>query len=429
MQPPGPRSLLPFGLYLRYSRDPLGFLLELARDYGDAAAFRIGPQRIFFMNHPDLIKEVLVTQGHNFVKCRSLSRARKLLGDGLLTTGGEAHKRRRRLLQPAFHHGHLVRYGEIIIDRSLRLAERWREGRLDAHAAMTALTLEIAAKALFDAALEAEELSEAFNEALRFLGLMPSPFAPLFDRLPLPQNRRFEQARARLDAVIERLVSKRQHSEEGAFLGLLLAAGLTGEELRDEAMTFLLAGHETTANALAWSWYLLARHPEVEARLHAELEAVLGGERPTTASFGRLSYTRMVFAEALRLYPPAFVIGRRALKSCTVGGYRVPAGAIVNISQLAVHRDPRFYPEPERFDPERWRPEAQAARPKFAYFPFGGGARVCIGEGSAWLEGVLVLATLAQRFSLGLTSKQPVEAEPLITLRPRGGLTMLVQRR
>jgi cytochrome P450 len=305
---------------------------------------------------------------------------------------------------------------------------------------MTRLTLAIVGRTLFDANVESEadEIGAALTTALGLFGrTFTLPYFELLDRLPLPMNRRFDRAKARIDATIARLIEERRRKPGGAdLLSLLVSAcdtegdggGMTDAQVRDEAITIFLAGHETTANALAWTWYLLARNPEAEARLHAEVDA-LGGRAPTAADLPRLPWTEMVLAESMRLYPPAWIIGRRAVEPYAVGGFDVPRGSIVVVSQWVTHRDPRWFPDPERFDPERFGRAAKEARPKFAYFPFGGGPRVCIGEGFAWMEGVLVLAAIARRWRLRLVPGQIVVPAPSITLRPGNGIRMLLERR
>jgi cytochrome P450 len=428
---------------LSFSRDPLGFLRGLARDYGDVARFGNGAQEFFLLSHPDYVRDVLVTHHADFMKGRGLQRAKRLLGEGLLTSEPPLHRRQRRLAQPAFHRQRVAAYASLMVDYAERLQrERWREGRpLDVAQEMMHLTLSVVGQTLFGAETEAEaeEVGEAVTETMRSFTRFMLPFAELLDRLPLPSTRRFLRAKARLDAIIYRIIEERRASGEdrGDLLSMLLQAQdeegdggrMTDEQLRDEAMTIFLAGHETTANALTWAWLLLSQNPEAERRLHEELDAVLGGRAATAEDLPRLAYTEMVLAEAMRLYPPAWVLGRRALKDYEVAGYRVPAGSIVIMSQYVMHRDPRYFPDPERFVPERFAPEARAARPQFAYFPFGGGPRRCIGEGFAWMEGVLVLATLARRWRLRLAPGHPVETQPVVTLRPRHGMRMTPERR
>ena len=441
--PPGPKGALPGLPFLSFTRDPLGFLTGVAREYGDVVYFGGVSQDFYLLNHPDYIKDVLVTHHASFMKGRGLQRAKRLLGEGLLTSEPPLHRRQRRLAQPAFHKQRINAYASLMVDYALRLErERWRDGRtLDVAQEMMHLTLAVVGRTLFgtETEAEAEEVREALSASMASFARFMMPFAEFFSRLPLPANRRFTESRARLDRVIYRIIEERRASGEdrGDLLTMLLKAqdeegdgtGMSDEQLRDEAMTIFLAGHETTANALAWTWFLLSQHPEAEARLHKELEEVLSGRPPTAEDLPRLRYTEMVFAEAMRLYPPAWILGRRALEDYEVGGYTIPRNALVILSPYVMHRDPRYFPDPERFDPERWTPEAKAARPQFSYFPFGGGPRRCIGEGFAWMEGVLVIAALAQSWRLRLVPGQRVEPQPVVTLRPRRGVQMTPERR
>src|SRR5215207_2098643 len=439
---PGPKGFWPVGHVVQFRRDPLALLTRVAREYGDVARFNAATQTVYLLNHPDYIKDVLVTHHARFMKGRALQRAKRLLGEGLLTSEGDFWRRQRRLAQPAFHRQRINSYAETMVGHAEKTSARWRAGEtLDVSAEMTRLTLAVVGKTLFDADVEsdADEVGAALAEVMSLFGYLMLPFSELLEKLPLPPRRRFERARARLDAVIYRIIEERRREglDRGDLLSTLLHAvdeegdrtGMTDEQLRDEMMTLFLAGHETTANALAWTWYLLSQNPEAEAKLHEELEEVLTGRPPTAEDFPRLRYTEMVVAESMRLYPPAWAVGRLALEDHEVGGYLVPRGALVLLSPYVMHRDPRFYPDPERFDPERFTPEAKAARPQFAYFPFGGGPRVCIGERFAWMEGVLLLATLAQKWRLRLDTGQRVEPQPGVTLRPRRGVSMTPERR
>jgi cytochrome P450 len=439
---PGPKSKLPGGFLFAYRRDPISFLMRLAHDYGDIAHFRIGPENVFLLNHPDMIKDVLVTHHQNFIKGRGLEMAKRLLGEGLLTSEGEFHQRQRRLAQPAFHRQRIASYGTVMTGYSVRLQERWQDGAiLDIAREMTRLTLSIVGKTLFDTDLEAEagEISEALTRAMELWNAFTLPFAELLEKLPLPSFRRFQKARDRLESTIHRMIKERRSSgvDRGDLLSMLLLAqdeegdggSMTDKQLRDEAMTILLAGHETTANALTWTWYLLSQHPEAEAKLHAELDKVLGGRLPTVADLAQLQYTEMVLNESMRLYPPAWVVGRRALDDYEIHPYHVPARSLILISQYVTHHDPRYYPEPFRFDPQRWAPEVRMTRPRFAYFPFGGGPRQCIGESFAWMESLLVIATLAQFWRMRVVPGHPIELQPRITLRPKHGMTMTLQPR
>ncbi|HYE64610.1 MAG TPA: cytochrome P450 [Pyrinomonadaceae bacterium] len=321
--PPGPKRKLPGANYLAFRRDPLTFLQRLASEYGDISYFHIGPQDFFFLNHPDYIKDVFVTHHDNFIKGRALQRSKRLLGEGLLTSEGEFHRRQRRLAQPAFHRQRVASYGAVMTDYAARVRQRWQDGEtLDISQEMMRLTLAIVGKTLFDADVEsdAQTVGAALSEVMDLFNVLILPFSELLEKLPLPQARRFQKAKERLDSTIYRIIDERRRSgkDRGDLLSMLLLAqdeegdsgGMTDLQVRDEALTIFLAGHETTANALTWTWYLLSQHPEVEARLHAELDAVLGSRLPTTSDVAQLRYTEMVLAESMRLYPPAWTVGR-----------------------------------------------------------------------------------------------------------------------
>src|SRR5215207_7801121 len=441
--PPGPRRRLPALNALSLGRNPLTFLRKLRDDYGDIARVPLGTETVYLFSHPDLVRDVLVTNHRNFHKGRGLERAKMLLGEGLLTSEGEFHLRQRRLAQPAFHRQRVAAYGATMATYAASRRDRWRAGAtIDAHQEMMALTLAIVGKTLFDADVEHEagEIGEVLAttfESFNFGFFLP--FGELLERLPLPATLRFRKARARLDATIYRLIDERRRTggDRGDLLSMLLLAqdtegdggGMTDLQLRDEAMTLFLAGHEATANAMTWTWYLLSQHPDVEARVHAEIDTALGVRLPAADDLPLLPYTRMVLAESMRLYPPAWIVGRRALGPFEANGYTIPARSIVLLSQYTMHRDARWFPDPERFDPERFTPERQAERPKFTYFPFGGGPRVCIGEQFAWMEGIILLATIAQRWRLRLVPGHPVALQPIITLRPKHGMRMVVEAR
>ena len=441
--PPGPPGSALFGSLFELRRDPIGFLTRTSDELGDCVRYRVGPRaQAFFFRHPDQVRDVLVTHQHGFMKGRGLQWAKLFLGEGLLTSEGEFHRRQRRLSQPAFHRQRIRSYGAAMTDYAVRARERWRDGReIDLAHEMMALTMAVVGKTLFDADVEgeADELGESLTTIIGLFHRFNMPFAGLVQRLPLPSNIRFLRARDRLDATIYRLIAQRRKGGEdrGDLLSMLLLAtdtegdggGMTDLQLRDEVMTLFLAGHETTANALTWTFYLLSRNPEAEARLFAEVDRVLGGRPPAVEDIPELRWTEQVFAESLRLYPPAWGVGRRAIRDQEIGGYVVPAGAYVLVSAFVTQRDARFFPDPGRFDPERFAPEARAARPRFAYFPFGGGARQCIGEPFAWMEGVLILAAIAQRWRLRLVPGHRVEPQPLITLRPRYGMRMVPEGR
>jgi cytochrome P450 len=441
-RPPGPTNLPVVGNLFAFRSDPLGFLTNAAREYGDLVYFRVARQHMYSVNHPDYVREILVANQGNFIKSRALQRAKVLLGEGLLTSEGQHHLRQRRLVQPAFHRERLAAYASAMSECAVRWCERWEAGStLDVSTEMPHLTLSIVAKTLFSADVqsEASEIGEAMTTVLQMFRLLLMPFSEYMEKLPLPYVRRFDKARARLDATIYGLIRERRKSgqDTGDLLSMLLFARdeekddarMNDEEVRDEALTLFLAGHETTANALTWTWYLLSQHREVERRLHAEIDDVLQGRLPELADVPQLRYAEMILSEALRLYPPAWAIGRMAKAPFELGGVQIPAKSICILSPYLVQRDPRWFPDPERFDPERWTQEARDARPKFSYFPFGGGARVCIGERFAWMEGVLVMAAIAQKWRLRLAPDQRVEPLPLITLRVKGGLRMIIEAR
>lgn len=440
--PPSPKRKPIMGHLMGFRRDPLGFLLNAAQDHGDLVHFKFGPQDIFFVNHPETIRDVLVTNNRNFTKSRGLEMAKRFLGEGLLTSEGDFHRRQRRLAQPAFHHKRIYAYAQVMAEYGERRRAHWQDGQtLDIAQEMMGLTLAIVGKTLFDADVEGEakEIGKALSEIMHMFDRITTPFPWLLEMLPLPSNFRFNRARARLDETIYRIINERRASREdrGDLLSMLLLAtdtegdgtGMSDRQLRDEAMTIFLAGHETTANALTWTWYLLSQHAEVEARLHEEIDTVLQGRLPTAEDFPRLPFTEMVLAEAMRLYPPAWAIGRRAIADYRIGEYTIPARTIILMSPYVMHRNPRYYPEPLRFDPERWTAAAREARPKFAYFPFGGGPRVCIGEGFAWMEGVLLIAAIAQQWRMRLAPNQKVAPQPMITLRAKNGIQMRLERR
>jgi cytochrome P450 len=360
----------------------------------------------------------------------------------LATSEGEIHRRQRRLSQPAFHRQQIAGYAATMVDYAARMRDDWREGEtLEMSREMMRLTLAIACKTFFGAEVESEadEIGDAFSKAISLFNFLILPYSRLLEKLPLPVVRRFQKARERLDATIYRMIDERRRNggERGDLLSILIQArdeegdgtGMTDLQLRDEIMTIFFAGHETTANALTWTWYLLSQNPEVEAKLHREVDEVLNGRLPSAEDYPNLSYIEMVFAESMRLYPPAWIIGRRALNDYQINGYFIPARSILLMSQWLMHRNEQYFPDPLKFDPERWRPEARESRPKFSYFPFGGGPRLCIGEHFAWMEGVLVIATMAQRWKMRLAEGHPVEPQPIVTLRPKYGMKMVVSQR
>jgi cytochrome P450 len=439
---PGPRlSLLASLMYRPGGANPLEFFTNLARTYGDVTSYRMAGEQLFLVNDPQLIRDILVTHNRNFTKSRGLERSKRLLGEGLLTSEGAMHLRQRRLMQPAFHRDRIAAYGEVMAGYADRMQRGWNDGvALDIAREMNRLTLSIVGKTLFDVDVEAQAaaVGEALTAVIESFWMMMMPFAEALERLPVPKLRRARMARARLDAIIYRMIADRRASgrDHGDLLSMLLAAQdeddggvMTDQQVRDEAMTIFLAGHETTANALTWTWYLLSSSPEVEAKLHAEVDQVLQGRLPAVRDLPSLPYVERVVTEAMRLYPPAWMIGRRAIAEYQLGAYVAPARSILVMSPYIMQRDPRFYPDPERFDPDRWTPEFRAALPKFAYFPFGGGPRQCIGESFAWMELILLVATIARHRRLRLVPGHPVVPQPLVTLRAKHGMRMTIETR
>lgn len=441
----GPLGHFLLGSLAEYWRDPLGFVTRCAREYGDVVRVRFLNARGYQIYHPDHIEEVLAARAHDFVKPALLRRSRfmrRLLGGGLLTSEGEAWLRSRRLIQPAFHRERLDAYGAAMVSIAERALDAWRPGETrDVHRDMMRLTLEAVAKVLFDADLAGE--ARGVGAALeRVLGRVApnDPWWYVDNVLPTPGWLRFERDVRRLDAVVRGVIRGRRGAggrDRGDLLSELIRArdedggGLSDGQLRDEVMTIMLAGHETTALALSWAWYLLARNPGAEAKLHAELDEVLGGSRaPGVADLPRLAYAEWVVKESLRLYPPAWAVGREAARETEVGGRRVRRGEQVYVFQWVTHRDARFFERPEEFLPERWAGGLEKRLPRFAYFPFGGGPRRCVGAGFAMTEAVLLLAAVARRFRLRLApGAHDVTPLPTITLRPRGGIRVVVEGR
>jgi len=443
--PPGPRLSPLDQLLYRPGRNPLEFLTKLQRTYGDLASYRMGGEQIVLVSDPQAIKDILVTHNKNFLKSRGLERAKKFLGNGLLTSERELHLRQRRLMQPAFHRERVATYGRTMVEYAERTRNGWRDGdTLDVSQEMMRLTLSIAGKTLFDLDVESQaaEVGAALTDVMESFWMTMMPFIDVLERLPIPLLRRAQRARTRLDAIIYRMIAERRAEgarlhDRGDLLSMLLLAQddedqgrrMSDEQVRDEAMTIFLAGHETTANALTWTWYLLSGAPDVERRLHEEVDRVVQGRTPSVADIASLPLVERIVTEAMRLYPPAWILGRRAIDEYAIGSYVFPPRTIFIMSPWVMHRDPRFYPQPERFDPDRWTPAFRAALPRFAYFPFGGGPRQCIGESFAWMELVLVVATVAQRWSLRLVPGHPVVPQPVVTLRTKHGMKMTLAGR
>ena len=432
-------SRYPGELLVAFARDLLDATGRMERAGRDAGADVVRAGRdgrgLVWLRHPDLVRAVLIDENGGVTKARGLRLAQSVLGLGLLTLEEPDHAPRRRLVLPAFHHQRLRAYGRVMVGQTLAEAETWAPGvPFDLAASMGRIALAIASQTLFGADVDRPRITAAVAQAQRAFDGAQHPLGEVFARLPVPNTIRTRRARAAIDAEVYRVIAERRTADDdGSLLALLLAArdedsgaGLTDAEVRDEAVTLLLAGHETTAVALSWTWPLVAAHPEVEARLWAEVDALDGP--PGFDDVRRLPYTRQVFAEAMRLYPPAWVIGRQAARDLDLDGVPIARGSTVLLPPLWLHRDPRFWSDPERFDPDRWAPERKAARHKFAYLPFSAGRRGCIGEQFAWTEGVLILAALAQHWRLRPAGPLPPPVGS-VTLRPSGPIPVRAERR
>ena len=445
VKPPGPRNLPFVGNTFLARQNPLGTLMRWSREYGDVIYYRFFDAPVYILGHPEDIEQVLLGKSKSFVKGMTSRANPELFGNGLLTSDGEFWRRQRRLANPAFHRESIQRYAEITIAEGERLLARWQEGAVrDVHRDMMNVTLRIVLRSLFG--VELGERGRIIEQALDVIMHSASGLHAILSylRIPTPLRRRYFRAVSELDGVVYELIAlgrERMKTGSNASAGgrdlltmLLLARdddgnAMTDQQLRDEVITLLLAGHETTALNLSWTCYLLALHPEVEQRLHAEIDRVLGDERPRPDHLAKLPYTDRVLREALRLYPPAWRIWRTPTEPFQARDFVVPAGVNVVLSQWLTHRDARWFPEPERFHPARWAEESAANLPRFAFFPFGGGPRVCIGAGFATMEATLLLATVAQRFRLHLAPGPKVEPLASITLRPKNGVHLELQTR
>ena len=443
--PPGPRSAFWLANVRAMRRDRLEFVQALQRTYGDVVRYRVAFWTLYQVSHPDHVRHVLQDNHRNYTKGAVLTNLlAPVLGNGLFTSEGDFWLRQRRLMQPVFHRKRIAAFGTIMTDVTTRRLERWqacaeRGQPLDIAAEMMRLTLVVATRSLFgaDVSAQVDVVDRAFTAASEHLTYkFDIPFYPPAS-IPTPRNRRFRASLQALDRVVYGLIDERlrRNDESGDLLSMLLQVrdaetgeGMSRAQLRDEVMTLLLAGHETTANALTWSWYLLSQHPEAERRLQTEVATVVGGRLPTVDDLPHLPYTRMVFEEALRLYPPVWITQRQAIAEDEIGGYHIPAGATIALSPWVTHRRPDIWPDPMRFEPERFTEERVAERLRGAYIPFGSGPRQCIGQSFAMVEGQLVLATIAQQFRLQLVPGRTVEPEARLTLRPHGGLPMILQR-
>jgi cytochrome P450 len=477
---PGLRFPLPFYMFRRWVKlgSPIRLFEYLLSTYGNIAQYRFMGTSIIFVNDPRYIQNILVIDAAYFVKERTVRRMKVLLGEGLITSDDPIHIRQRRIAAPAFHRQRITAYGDQIVSIAASHRDQWQPGQtIDIAAASMALSLEIVARTLFDTEVtpDIRAINDEVNTIMHLYNFMVAfPRIESVLHLPIPGVMKFRKSKAHLDAVVNRLITEHREAaargepDKGDLLSMLLASkyepadsnggsaglqphekpsqprkalapglsstppskpeGMSDDQVRDEVLTIFLAGYETVANALTWTWYLLSQNPDVEAKLHAELDTVLGtGDQarlPTLADYSNLHYTEQVFAESMRLYPPAWAMGRMSTREVHLGPYNIPAGAHIFFSQYIMGRTPEYFPDPLRFDPDRFTPEAKAARPKFTYFPFGGGSRQCIGESFAWMEGVFSIATIAQRWRMSYLGSAPPIPQAKITLRPRDPLRM-----
>ena len=474
--PPGPTYKIPGKFIRQFIHDPIKTLSTISQKYGDISYFKLGPkQHVYLINNPDYIEKVLIYDHRNFKKGKRLQVAKTLLGEGLVTSEGDFHNRQRRLIQPIFHPRQIMAYAKIMTDYAIRFRDRWKnEDTLDISQEMMQLTLGIICKSVlnYDVESEAKQVGKALTTTRNYSKRLQSPIGHVLDKIPiLPAPRGAREAKKELDSLVYGLISDRRHQQEsnnkryddllsrllqvqdsnlagpaassnsgGAQSSSLLNGKISDKQVRDEVMTILIAGHETTANALAWTFYLLSKYPDVEKKLHGEIDSVLGAiddrnahvdskKIPTVDDIPKLQYTEKVLRESMRLYPPVWTMGRYVENDYNVAEYTIPAGSSILMSQYVMHHDPRYYEEPEQFNPDRWTAEFKTQLPRFSYFPFGGGIRGCIGEPFAWMEGILIIATITQMWKMRLVPGQRIKLDPAITLRPKYGMKMKLTAR
>ncbi len=463
--PPGPHSILPEKLLREFIRDPINTLMKIASKYGDISHFKLGRRHIYLLNNPDYIEDVLIRNHKNFIKSRGLQVSKRLLGEGLLTSEGENHKRQRRIIQPLFHPNLIKTYGKIVTDYGQIMCNKWKDGMiLDIHKEVMHVTMAIISKAVLGSDIKLEkddQVGDALQVCMEYFNRLQMPFGELIEKIPLlPINKDYQRAKKTLDSIVYNMIKEHRddenkgvHKERDLLHALLQAqdeeAGIghmNDTQLRDEVMTIFLAGHETTANALTWTFYLLSQNPTVEDNLYEELDSLLGKcnddneynhssnkickiKIPTVEDISKLEYVEKVLRESMRLYPPAWTIGRQVINDCKVGKYTLPAGSIVLMSQYVMHHNPRYFPDPDVFYPDRWTKETKLRLPRFSYFPFGGGIRGCVGEPFAWMEGILLISTICRQWKMHHDPEHKVELKPLITLRPKYGMRMKLEYR
>lgn len=471
--PPGPNYKMPGKLIRQFIHDPIKTLSTISQKYGDISYFKLGPkQEVYLINNPDHIEKVLIYDHRNFKKGKRLQIAKNILGEGLVTSEGDFHNKQRRLIQPIFHPRQIISYTNIMTNYAIRFRDRWKdEDIVDISQEMMELTLGIICKSVlsYDVESEAKQVGKALTITRNYSRRLQNPIGHVLDKIPiLPAPRGARKAKKELDLLVYGLISdRRRHQQQEksdtkryddllsrlleaqdsnlaghASLGTAQSSAngkMSDKQVRDEVMTIFIAGHETTANALTWTFYLLSQYPDVERKLHEEIDSVLEsintnghavGKIPTPEDTPKLQYTEKVLRESMRLYPPVWTMGRYVENDYNIGEYTIPAGSSILMSQYVMHHDPRYYEEPEQFNPDRWTAEFKTRLPRFSYFPFGGGIRGCIGEPFAWMEGILIIATIAQKWKMRLVPGQRIKLDPAITLRPKYGMKMkLIQRK
>ena len=438
--PPGPKGLPYLGSLIDYFKDILRFLTTTANEYGDIVFFKLGPRNVYLISDPELIRQVLITDSKNFTKSRALNRSKIVVGEGLLTNEGEKHLANRRVIQPLFHKKAIPNYVDAVISHTEKMCRRWQNGMIvDINREMMHLTQNIVVDALFNSAVERNSglLVDSLTTIMNSFPRMLFPYSEYLDNLPLPHNYRFKKALRNLDGIVYSIIEeKRSSGNEGHDLVSLLVGAkdeegkdfFTNRQIRDEVITFFIAGQETTANALSWTWHLIANNKYVEKKIEDELSGVLNHGLPSYDDIDRLVYLNNVIKESLRLYPPAWAVVRKSINEYNIAGYNIPPGSDIYMSQYVVHRDSRFFEEPTKFYPERWESLDSSNLPRFAYFPFGGGTRKCIGEPFALMEAVLILAVVFDKWRMEPVYNSEIKPKPLITIRPGSCIEMKLQR-
>lgn len=438
-RPPGPKGMPLIGSLFDFMKDRLGFLKMVREEFGDFAYFKLGPRHIYFINNPEFIENILVKDNRKFIKSKVLQRAKIIVGEGLLTSEKEKHLKNRRAIQPLFHNKAIPSYADIMVRETRELTEKWSGGNtIDLHNEMMKLTQTIVVKTLFGTELggKTQELVKSLNYIMGMFPKIMMPFSELLDYLPIPSMNRLRKEMKFLDRTIYNLVNERRKTgdEKNDLLNVLLNTRdeegnefFSDKQIRDEIITFFIAGQETTSNSLCWTYYLLSQNPEYEELLLKEIDKVPGERPPTIDNINQLGIAENIFREALRMYPPAWVVARRATEDYEINGYTIPANSDIYMSQYVVHHDSRFFEYPYKFRPDRW--DAESKLPRFAYFPFGGGPRRCIGEPFAYMEAVLIIAVISRKWKLELQPDFRVEMEPFITIRPKYGMKMVLKNR